>query len=241
MNTTALSEQIRQALGTMAFHPAVKEKTLIDHDTELKTLTEKFMYRVNQWAADNESQFVIDAENKEVILCVLQYFSNHPDFITNPAVKNKASLKKGLMICGNVGTGKTLLIKLIESCMNQSDKFLFVPCDMLTQKVMSEGAAYLEKYQSVKTHSGKENVVLFDDLGTEGVAKYYGNTINPMFDLIIKRYRLHTDWMLKTHFTTNLRPDEWSKTYDERTASRLNEMCNIIVLGGKAESVDRRK
>lgn len=69
-------------------------------------------------------------------------------------------------------------------------------------------------------------MLAIDDLGTEPVEVLeYGNRLNPVIDLLYKRY----DEQLFTIITTNLTPKEIRERYGERIADRLNEMAFRIV------------
>jgi len=200
-----------------------------------------FKQAAYEWSQNKSKVYSIDDENIEAIKTLVLYFTQHPEFLKCTNVKgSEPSLQKGIILCGNVGSGKTLLMRFMNECFINEYKYQIIPCDIITDRVRKEGVGALERYQRTRTANDKPNTILFDDLGIESKAKYYGDVINPMYDLILKRYRLFSENNLLTHFTTNLKPDEWEDYYDVRTASRLKEMCNIIVLGGKQNSKDRR-
>lgn len=220
---------------------SAKTSTERNHNAEVAELFSVFQEVIRQWSNKSRNPYVIDDENLEVIQTLAMYFTGHPDFEKQNCIIGEADRKKGLILCGNVGSGKTLLMKTFQQCLLAEHQYRIVPCDMLTDAVRKDGVGALEGYQKLYLENYKPNTICFDDLGIESKAKYFGDTISPMYNLIIKRYRAFTDHKLQTHFTTNLRPNEWAEFYDERTASRLHEMCNVIILGGKANSIDRRK
>lgn len=229
--------ELIEMLRSLKIIAPLKEKTFNEiSEIDIKNI---FKNACLEWSARTKKKFVIDNENIEEINIMLLYIFGHKEFEKSTLIKNKADINKGIILCGNVGSGKTLLFTILNNMLHASQKIMIVPCDTVTDMVRKDGVAALEKYTKLY-HNEKRAEILFDDLGIENKAKYYGDTINPMYDLIIKRYRLFTDFGLKTHFTTNLKPEEWEQYYDVRTASRLNEMCNIIVLGGKQTSKDRR-
>ena len=68
-------------------------------------------------------------------------------------------------------------------------------------------------------------LLAIDDLGTEPREILdYGNVLNPIVDLLTKRY----DEQLFTIFTTNLTLVQIREKYGDRIADRLNEMMDII-------------
>ena len=79
----------------------------------------------------------------------------------------------------------------------------------------------------------------FDDLGTEGSLKYYGNECNVMAEILLTRYDLFVSQKIKTHITTNLSATEIEGFYGNRVRSRLREMFNLIAFDGTCH--DKRK
>lgn len=176
------------------------------------------------------------------------YFSNNPAFenyyndkTDKQCFDGELSLKKGIYLVGNVGSGKTLILELINKMLEV--KFMIVACDIITDNVRIDGVGSYSKYCKIyKDNSDTElNNILFDDLGVESKAKYYGDVINPMYDILMRRYRAFCNHGVKTHFTSNVGLNDLVSTYDIRFESRIKEMCNIIKLGGSAKSKDRRK
>ena len=74
-------------------------------------------------------------------------------------------------------------------------------------------------------------LLAIDDLGKEPAeVMNYGNIINPMVELIEKRYKRQ----LFTLATTNLTPRQIREKYGARMADRFNEMFNVVIF--KSES-----
>lgn len=189
-----------------------------------------------------------DKENLEVIRTLLLYFSNSKDFekITtseDSILRTKPDLTKGIYLCGNVGSGKSLILKIFAKIMSRYNLgFGFIPCDIIADRCRIDGSEVVRKYVTIQSDGNDyAGVYCFDDLGQENKVKYFGNSIDVMQDIIIKRYRNFVDFGYKTHFTSNLRLSELSVIYDDRAESRISEMCNVIVLGGSINSKDRRK
>ena len=159
-----------------------------------------------------------------------------PELMVNiePAIQTCArwltdsSTKPGLILQGNVGTGKTTLlyaIKMVVEAMDQKKR-----------KMEIEGASAMVKtfLQDIKRFDAWVYTPLLgiDDLGTEAVSvKDYGNDKTPMGDLLLERYRR----LPFTIITTNLTKQQLLETYGERVESRLSEWCGFMAFGTKTD------
>jgi energy-coupling factor transporter ATP-binding protein EcfA2 len=143
--------------------------------------------------------------------------------------------KKGVILMGNPGSGKTFLFDVMQKITHPMSnlKFSKVNCLDVVLSFNQNGHEVFNNY--TKTN------VLFDDLGTESKGIYYGDKIEVFEKFIQFRYDLFMNKGIKTHFTTNLTPIEISERYGLRCASRLNEMCEYLVLGGNSNYTDNRK
>lgn len=189
-----------------------------------------YFYRFRQ-------HFIIDDHNKTLIEKLALYFTNDEKF-------NVAgySLKKGILIMGNVGRGKTELMKFFQK--NKKRCYTVIPCTT----VANEYLIYKDEIEKVYS-SGLEKPLhdpsvffqkfigyCFDDLGTEEVKNAFGNKKNVLTDIIMAIYTKKD--FEKFHITTNLDIDdkEFEDRYGTRVVSRFKEMFNVFVLDG----TDRR-
>jgi hypothetical protein len=130
--------------------------------------------------------------------------------------------KKGLMVQGGIGSGKTSILKLIQIWLPQSERFMYNPVQNVVSDYNAGGDEVIDVYKKKKER-------LFDDLGTERIGKYYGNNVETLQEIIMSRYDLYRYQNVKTHFTTNLENNFILERYGERAFDRLKEMCNLIV------------
>lgn len=131
--------------------------------------------------------------------------------------------EKGILIAGGTGSGKTLFFKLMQmSLLNlRIPAFRIVSCIDVEQAIRSEQAQYSDF---------AFGDMCFDDLGTESAETViYGNRVNVMSEIIQIRYNAFQNKGLKTHYTTNLTPDEIEKRYGTRISDRLNEACTNYI------------
>lgn len=179
--------------------------------------------------------FSLTDSEKEIYKAVAMYFTQDIRFETEYG----HSLKKGLILYGNVGCGKTTLMKLFMD--NPYQSYAVIHCRKVSADFQKDGVAGIEKYYNwvnpgVRMMFGHNDLgICFDDLGTESSAKNYGNESNVMSEIILSRYESKTP----SHITTNLSMDQIEEYYGIRVRSRLREMCNLIEF--PIDLMDKRK
>lgn len=159
-----------------------------------------------------------------------------------------ASINKGLLLAGNVGTGKTRLMDLFRR-NNRQVYFTRHAKNNIVDEFNKSGGKnkekeippeYLEPFKlsinDFTTFYQPLAGLCIDDIGSERIKKDYGNTYNVIGDLIDQRH-LNKYYGLFLHGTTNLSADDLKIHYGERLLSRFNEMFNWIILEGP----DRRR
>lgn len=194
-------------------------------------------------------EFVIDDNNHEAVRLIVAYFGKYPEF-----EQAGYSLSKGIVLFGQVGSGKTLLMEIMNEIVKSGKKvdklkFIITSCPEISDTYAARGVLSLQPYgrESFCTQGNGYGTALirskpihrcFDELGMEDPkSNHFGNYRNVMSDIFASRYEMWRKWGLLTHLTTNLSPESIEDIYGDRTRSRLREMCNFIKLTGK----DRRK
>lgn len=168
-----------------------------------------------------EGGLVIDKDNKAPMKHIFDTFEAN---------------KFGVLLIGQTGSGKSLVFEVLHRILNPNDKKRFkIESSMdIVHDYNSSGSEVFEAFKQ------KRNFVI-DDLGVENMGRFFGTDCNVLEDLIQIRYNLFKTDGFKTHFTTNLIIPDISKKYGSRVLSRLGEMCEIVVLGGNADHIDRRR
>ncbi len=178
-------------------------------------------------------RFIVDDQNKGFLDLICRYFTNDPSF----EKKCKGELRKGLLIYGPCGTGKSSIFDIVQiiSKKYRLKNLWFSNIslhDLITEYSM-EGEYAVEKYRKGKVH--------FDDLAAERLANNWGVKEKLMSRIIELRYDEFKKKGTKTFITTNLTINElndfYGNTTDEsrnRFADRLYEMFNFIPLGGNS-------
>lgn len=135
--------------------------------------------------------------------------------------------KKGILISGDTGVGKTTILSSILSVPN-------IKCtenEWLGKRVKTTNAIQIvsdyNRDQNYDQYLQHERII--DDLGSEPIHAFAKKESDGIIKEIIElRYANRR----RTHFTTNLSMDEIFKKYGKRVHSRLNEMCHIIEMTG---------
>lgn len=181
--------------------------------------------------------FVIDDDNREIFEILLMYFSNDPGF----ELSGEFSFKKGILINGPTGCGKTKLMKIFS--FNSFRPFITTAARAVADAYQEDGVEALNKYSTLlpvypQRYFGHDAIGhCFDDLGTEDDKKNFGNQVNVLQDILYKVYDQElTGWF---HMTTNLGGNEIDAIYGNRIRSRMREMYNQLMFAPTAK--DRRK
>lgn len=202
----------------------------------VRVYKEEFMIgKMNEIGLSYCRNFGLDSFNLSTIKQLLYYFMEDSKF--------KGDLTKGILLRGNIGTGKTLMMRIFSEKkpgfnFTGPKNFLFHSVIDVYAKFINHGHEGLDEYSKFYLHDEMlknwTNTICFDELGIEPTtAMNYGNKLNIMELIITKRYNNWQSYGQLTHFTTNLTPDEIEKNYGERIRSRIAEMCNDLVLLGE--------
>lgn len=132
--------------------------------------------------------------------------------------------KWGLLLQGNVGNGKTTMIRAMQAAINwlyYNNLLLADGLRMVTAKTITDRAAEVSYMDGLATC----DMLAIDDLGTEPTETLvYGNPLTPVADTLLRRYERR----LFTVISTNLTPRERLDKYGQRITDRLREMCTTI-------------
>lgn len=165
--------------------------------------------------------FMFDSENKEAIKSCIEIFENN---------------QTGIIVAGNPGGGKTIFFEIMQRVIPPKDERMFVKLNVLDVVLQFNnkeiGHNVFRKWV--------DKTVLFDDLGTEDKGVFFGEKLEVFEKFIQFRYDLFRSRKVKTHFTTNLSKEKLNERYGLRCMSRLNEMCERVLLGHNATYTDRR-
>jgi len=134
--------------------------------------------------------------------------------------------KRGLLLYGNCGTGKSKLMQALSYLIayysnNQLNGLKVYSASELVKFSLSKDEKESATFDSLR----RWRYVGIDDLGTEPVnVKNWGTDTSPVIDILYKRY----DAMKVTVLSTNLNMDGIKEAYGERIHDRICEMYDRI-------------
>jgi DNA replication protein DnaC len=144
--------------------------------------------------------------------------------------------RPGFLMFGNVGTGKTTLLRAICSTINDVCVRERDPETGLVEKVLDEPKciSMLKAKQVISDFTLKRDrydlmnkvaLLAIDELGVEPTeSKLYGNVSEPLIDLLCERY----DRQLCTIISTNMGLAEIRDRYGLRLSDRFSEMFSMV-------------
>lgn len=140
--------------------------------------------------------------------------------------------KYGLMIMGTTGNGKTTLMRAVQSLINVMEVKSWTGETIAMREVSAKDVVRLARDNYGDFISlCRYPALAIDDLGEEPIEVVsYGNSFNPLIDLLSIRY----DAQLLTIITTNTPTKDIRSIYGARIADRLNEMMHIIIFSNKS-------
>lgn len=158
--------------------------------------------------------FVIDKFNEPIIKQLYLYFIGHPDCAWN--------LNAGLIFAGNIGVGKTVLMKAFLKITDEYTR-------KRTTVAHAKELAGLFKKNTIEHYNRRP--MFIDDLGKEEVEiKDFGTTSRPWTDLFALRY----DEGARTYATTNFNLADLSKIYGNFIGSRMGELMTLVQIPGES-------
>ncbi|SHJ75478.1 DNA replication protein DnaC [Arenibacter nanhaiticus] len=197
-------------------------------------LFEKIFFKsAQEFYAKLGLDFEVDGSNKNFLGHFCKYWNYDPQF----EILENISLKKGLLVFGSNGTGKTTSFQIIQNMSKQYRKpELWFPI-IGAQEVVAKYNAARNKDEVIAYYS--KGTFFFDDLGTETVGNnvYQYGKEDIFVRILLNRYRNFESLGTKTHITTNLSFAQIENRYGKQISDRFIRMFNQL----KLEGLSRRK
>ncbi|WP_299546977.1 ATPase [Seonamhaeicola sp.] len=141
-------------------------------------------------------------------------------------------LRKGILLSGPVGCGKTSLMKLLRYITPHYAHYDVIPTRNITFAFNHIGYRIIKQY-------GDHCFYCFDDLGIEPIGRHFGKDCNVMGEVLLSRHELFLKYRFKSHGTTNLNAHELEERYGSRVRSRMRELFNLVAFDNGSR--DKRK
>lgn len=186
-----------------------------------KRCTSRYMYNLMEWTSKNvyQKDLIVNEQTKPLIKVLCFFLSRDPRFETELGY----NLKKGLLLRGVSGLGKTHLVKCLEE--NELNPICVLSMVEITNHIQADGEYQIEM--------GNRKILYLDDVGTESpVVKYYG-TERGFFKNFIELYYHKNKPFENLMLSTNNSFSELEEKYGFRVRSRIKDMFNVVDVTGK--------
>lgn len=192
-----------------------------------KELAEKWtaltVYNFMKWTSENEYNrpLILNDSNRRLISALCFFVSGDERFETQLGF----DFKKGLLIRGISGLGKTHLVQCIKK--NELNPILILSMIEVSDQIKQDG-----EYQ---INLGDNKIIYLDDVGTEeATVNHYGTKIN-FFKNFIEMIYLRNEGkpFNKLMMSTNNSFDEIQDKYGFRVRSRMRDMFNVLEVSGE--------
>ena len=176
--------------------------------------------------ASEIKDFAIDEHNKAVYSSVFDYFFG---------IEGDLDLKKGLWIEGDIGTGKSTMMRLFSELLKKQFKgFKIYDCTRVSNDYAIN--CDLDRYTYNQSgYNGEPVNMCFDELGKETIPSiHFGQKLNVMQHILHVRYTLWQGYGVKTFVTTNDGIKDIENKYGSYIKDRCIEMFNFVSMTGKS-------
>lgn len=227
INATAILKRANSNKNYEAWQKSQREKERLEEAKkalELKQLwTAKAMYSLMKWSSKSlfGKELIVNQYNKKLITALCFFVSEDERFETELGYNRR----KGLLIRGVSGLGKTHLVRCIEQ--NELNPIKIISMIEVADEVKAEG--------EYKINLGNNKIIYLDDVGTEeATVNHYGTKINFFKNFIETVYLRNVDKGFgKLIISTNNSFSEIEEKYGFRVRSRIKDMFNIIDVAGE--------
>jgi DNA replication protein DnaC len=184
--------------------------------------------------------FTIDDNNRQILRFLAYYFNNSK--LAEGVFPGKAyKIYKNLMICGAVGTGKTMLMQVFSEYLKKTGNPNFFHNLSVTQMInYYKKHNHLDRYtyneEGSRGFDGNPVNVCLNDVGLQTHLHFGTDTKVLIQDFFHARAEIWSQRRKFAHITTNLSPSEIKKYFNDEYG-RLNDRFksyNVIPISGES-------
>jgi DNA replication protein DnaC len=216
-------------------------KMLIDKRWNYAQIKKYMLDRATKIFTDPEDPFILDKVNTPVFDLLCYYFTEDPLFIekAKELKVNNPSLKKGILLAGNYGVGKTWLMSLFRK--NNRQVYHVEHAKPIAKAFHANGEEAIQKHYTLIKNAIFDPTVLYqqysglciEDIGREDIKNNYGNRTNVIGDIMEQRY-INKCMGVYFHATTNFTVEQLEQFYGGMVVDRFRECLNLIELKGES-------
>ena len=224
------------------YSKAYNRKLLLVSEKKYKTLTKEELWSkfVSNFYKLTRKELIKNNDFIKNIEPVFHYFTRDFEKFKKSERLSDASvpsLKKGLLIIGDFGNGKSTIMNVLEISLRETS--MYFKGYSANEVVLSFDACNTptEKTEFIKRYS--KGVLYFDDIKSERRTENYGN--KELFrEILENRYNNAATTFITCNYKKGFEGDlkvalaEFGEKYGDRVNDRLYEMFNIIEFQGKS-------
>lgn len=221
-------------------HKAEKKRQLLEIPAVYHAHSKLFLQIANKVLAYQHREFVIDDNNREVLRFLLYYFNDCP-LAEEVFLGRGYKLHKHIMLQGNVGTGKTLLMEIFSEYLRYTGNPNFFYNLSVTQMINyytlhNNLDRYTFNEEENKGFQCKPVNICLNDIGVQ-TTTFYGMDTKVLTDEFLHaRNEIWSQFHLKAHVTTNLSIEQLKEKYKDGFGRLIDRFktYNVIPLGGNS-------
>lgn len=221
-------------------HNAEKKRQLLEIPAVFHAHSKLFLQIANKVLAYQHREFVIDDNNSKVLRFLLYYFNDCP--LAEEVFPGRGyKLHKHIMLQGNVGTGKTLLMEIFSEYLRYTNNPNFFYNLSVTQMINyytlhNNLDRYTFNEEENKGFQCKPVNICLNDIGVQ-TTTFYGMDTKVLTDEFLHaRNEIWSQFHLKAHVTTNLTIEQLKEKYKDGFGRLIDRFktYNVIPLGGNS-------
>lgn len=221
-------------------HKAEKKRQLLEIPAVYHAHSKLFLQIANKVLAYQHRAFVIDDNNREVLRFLLYYFNDCP--LAEEVFPGRGyKLHKHILLQGNVGTGKTLLMEIFSEYLRYTGNPNFFYNLSVTQMINyytlhNNLDRYTFNEEENKGFQCKPVNICLNDIGVQ-TTTFYGMDTKVLTDEFLHaRNEIWSQFHLKAHVTTNLSIEQLKEKYNDGFGRLIDRFktYNVIPLGGNS-------
>lgn len=238
IGVSAVDNVIRRVMNDV--RKAEQKRQLLEIPEVYKAHSRLLLQIANKVLAYQHREFVIDDNNSKVLRFLLYYFNDCP--LAEEVFPGRGyKLHKHIMLQGNVGTGKTLLMEIFSEYLRYTNNPNFFYNLSVTQMINyytlhNNLDRYTFNEEENKGFQCKPVNICLNDIGVQ-TTTFYGMDTKVLTDEFLHaRNEIWSQFHLKAHVTTNLSIEQLKEKYKDGFGRLIDRFktYNVIPLGGNS-------